>query len=79
MARPVTRGVEEGQRTATEDFPGRAAPNPALITQSVALVFAGFGLLASLAMGWMLARSTAGLPPFPVRGRRARCGWWPAT
>ena len=56
---------------ATEDFPGQADPDPALITQNVALVFAGFGLLASLAMGWMLARSTAGLPPFPGGGRTA--------
>ena len=56
---------------ATEDFPSRADASPATITQSVAVAFAGFGLLATLSMGWMLARSTAGLPPFPGGGRPA--------
>ena len=56
---------------ATEDVPRRADPSPATITQSVAVAFAGFGLLATLSMGWMLARSTAGLPPFPGGGRPA--------
>jgi FtsP/CotA-like multicopper oxidase with cupredoxin domain len=39
------------------------------ITASVAAIFAVFGLVAALGMGWMLARSTAGLPPFGISGR----------
>src|SRR5437763_1049614 len=42
-----------------------------VISQSVAGIFAVFGLAASLGMGWMLARSSAGLPPFQVPGRTA--------
>jgi FtsP/CotA-like multicopper oxidase with cupredoxin domain len=56
---------------AAPDVPSRSPsdPDPPAITQSVAAVCAGFGLLATLGMGWMLARSTAGLPPFPTPGR----------
>ena len=57
---------------ASEDFPGPADASPATITQSVAVAFAGFGLLATLSMGWMLARSTAGLPPSPAGAGRLR-------
>jgi FtsP/CotA-like multicopper oxidase with cupredoxin domain len=41
------------------------------ITASVAAIFAVFGLAASLVMGWVLARSMAGLPPFGFSGRAA--------
>jgi manganese oxidase len=39
-----------------------------LLSQSAAGVFAGFGLLAALGLGWTLARTSAGLPPFQARG-----------
>jgi hypothetical protein len=56
------------------DVPVRSPsdPDPPAITQSVAAVCAGFGLLATLGMGWMLARSTAGLPPIPTPGPARR-------
>jgi manganese oxidase len=38
-----------------------------LLSQTAAGVFAGFGLIAALGMGWTLARSSAGLPPFQLR------------
>lgn len=40
--------------------------NPPTITASVAGVFAGFGILAAIGLGWTLARSTAGRPPFQI-------------
>jgi len=40
-----------------------------VISQSVAGIFAVFGLAASLGMGWMLARSTSGQPPFQLPGK----------
>src|SRR6266542_1864092 len=42
-----------------------------VLSQSVAGIFAVFGLAASLGMGWMLARSTAGMPPFQLPGKTA--------
>jgi manganese oxidase len=39
-----------------------------LISQSAAGVFAGFGLIAALGLGWTMARSSAGMPPFSIRG-----------
>lgn len=57
----------------TEPFSQGSDHDLPLITQSVATVFAVFGLLAALGLGWMLARSTAGLPPFqlPAKGSTA--------
>jgi manganese oxidase len=45
----------------------RAGDAP-LFSQSAAGVFAGFGLIAALGLGWTLARTSAGLPPFQARG-----------
>jgi len=38
-----------------------------LLGTSAVSVFAGFGLIAALGLGWTLARSTAGIPPFSIR------------
>lgn len=56
---------------ATPEFPTEQGSDPPLITQNVAVIFAGFGLLASMGMGWMLARSAVGLPPIALPGRAA--------
>ncbi len=40
--------------------------NPPTITASVAGVFAGFGILVAIGLGWTLARSVAGQPPFQL-------------
>src|SRR5437879_7902060 len=57
--------------TATTDKSPHGDDYGPAISQSVAGIFAIFGLSASLGMGWMLARSTAGLPPFQLPGRAA--------
>ena len=45
--------------------------DPPLITASVAGVFAGFGIIAAIGLGWAVARSTAGLAPFSTAGGAA--------
>jgi FtsP/CotA-like multicopper oxidase with cupredoxin domain len=45
--------------------------DPPLITASVAGVFAGFGIVAAIGLGWAVARSTAGLAPFTSAGGAA--------
>jgi FtsP/CotA-like multicopper oxidase with cupredoxin domain len=50
---------------AAEDFPRPSDASTPVITQNVASIFAVFGLVASLSMGWMVARAGAGLPPLP--------------
>src|SRR5581483_11202832 len=69
---PACHG-EHRMAAKTEPFSQSSDHDLPLITQSVATVFAVFGLLAALGLGWMLARSTAGLPPFqlPAKGSAA--------
>lgn len=57
---------------AAQDFPTPQDAEPPLITPNVAAIFAGFGLVATMGMGWMLARSTAGLSPLTLGGRAAQ-------
>ena len=52
--------------TATVDKSPSGDDYGPVISQSVAGIFAVFGLAASLGLGWMLARSTSGQPPFQI-------------
>jgi FtsP/CotA-like multicopper oxidase with cupredoxin domain len=47
-----------------ENRPVEDAP---LISQSALGVLAGIGMIATLGLGWSLARSSAGMPPFQIR------------
>src|SRR5687767_13956577 len=45
----------------------RAADDTPILSQTAAGVFAGFGLIAALGLGWTLARSSAGIAPFQLK------------
>ena len=49
----------ESQPRAVDDVP--------ILSQTAAGVFAGFGLIAALGLGWTLARSSAGIAPFQLK------------
>ena len=50
-----------------------------ILSQTAAGVFAGFGLIAALGLGWTLARSTAGIPPFAIKPPIAGVGAAPLS
>src|SRR5688500_10293531 len=50
---------ERAQPHAVDDTP--------ILSQTAAGVFAGFGLIAALGLGWTLARSSAGIAPFQLK------------
>src|SRR5262245_47748264 len=62
---PMTAGTPTVHKSPPGDDYGP------VLSQSVAGIFAVFGLAASLGMGWILARSTSGLPPFQRPGKTA--------
>src|SRR5688500_6127573 len=45
----------------------RPADDVPILSQTAAGVFAGFGLIAALGLGWTLARSSAGIAPFQLK------------
>src|SRR5687768_1888242 len=51
---------------ALEPHPPAADDTP-ILSQTAAGVFAAFGLIAALGLGWTLARSSAGIAPFQLR------------
>lgn len=57
----------------TDGFPAHSpqATEYPVISHSVGVLMGAFGLIASLGMGWTLARSSAGLPPFQVPGPKS--------